>query len=412
MRFRRSVMMIVLIMLMIDFYAFQAVRTVLHHASDKTRIIIYVVYWIISACTITVVLLFPYLNERKNFRMILLTVVIGLVLAKLVTVVFLLIDDIRRFIEWIVEMFAPRGEVTDAVKATGISRSSFMAKLGLLLGGTLYASLIYGLSNKYNYRIHRIKLSFDNLPQGFKGIKIIQISDIHSGSFTNYEKVAHGVEMILKENADIIFFTGDLVNDEYEEMKDYKELFSKVQAPMGVYATLGNHDYGDYKVWSSPEAKALNLEMLKQLEAEMGWKMLNNDHAILERGGDKIALIGVENWSALKRFPRHGDLKKAYEGTKVFPFKILLSHDPSHWDAQVRPDYPDIDLTLAGHTHGFQFGVEIPGFKWSPSEYIYKEWAGLYQQNKQYLYVNRGYGFIGYPGRVGILPEITVIELS
>ena len=218
--------------------------------------------------------------------------------------------------------------------------------------------------------------------------------------------------MVLAEKPDLILFTGDLVNDLATEMEDYMDVFERIRAPMGVYSTLGNHDYGDYVWWNSPEEKAANLERVKQIHGELGWRLMMNEHVALERGGDKIALLGIENWSAKARFPRHGKMNLAYPGSEKYAFKILMSHDPSHWDAEVRPKYPDIDLTLAGHTHGFQFGVEVPGFRWSPVQYVYDQWAGLYESGKQKLYVNRGYGFIGYPGRVGILPEITVIELT
>jgi predicted MPP superfamily phosphohydrolase len=299
----------------------------------------------------------------------------------------------------------------------------------MLAGGGLFSSLIYGFNNKYRYQLHRFQLAFDDLPAGFKGIKIVQISDIHSGSFTDKHAVMRGVDKILKEKADLILFTGDLINNLAEEMDDYMDVFSRVKAPMGVYSILGNHDYGDYVSWPDKneehrkkEAAAgrhlltplqqANLDRLKNIHAELGWRLLLDEYAVLERGGDKIALIGVQNWSSKARFPKYGDLKKAYAGSESYPFKILMSHDPSHWDAQVRPTYADINLMLAGHTHGMQFGVDIPGFKWSPVQYIYKEWAGLYEEGKQKLYVNRGYGFIGYPGRVGILPEITIIELT
>jgi len=219
------------------------------------------------------------------------------------------------------------------------------------------------------------------------------------------------VEKILEEKPDLVLFTGDLVNDMASEMKNYMDVFSRLNAPMGVFSTLGNHDYGDYVQWPSMEAKKENLERLKNVHGELGWRLLMNEYVELTRGDEKIALLGIENWSAKARFPKYGDLKKAYEGSSSYPFKILMSHDPSHWDAQVRPLYPDIDLMLSGHTHGMQFGVEIPGFRWSPVQYIYKQWAGLYEEGNQKLYVNRGYGFLGYPGRVGILPEITVLEL-
>ena len=221
--------------------------------------------------------------------------------------------------------------------------------------------------------------------------------------------------MILQEKADLVLFTGDLVNNTSDEMKDYMDVFAKINAPMGVYSTLGNHDYGDYVHWPSAEAKRQNLENLKLVHEALGWRLLMNEHVALEKEGEKIALLGIENWSAKARFPKYGKMENAYAGTAKYPFKILMSHDPSHWRAEVLPQYPDIDLTLSGHTHGMQFGVEIPGLKWSPVQYVYREWAGLYEneanENRQKLYVNRGFGFLGYPGRVGILPEITVIEL-
>jgi predicted MPP superfamily phosphohydrolase len=257
-----------------------------------------------------------------------------------------------------------------------------------------------------------VKLAFDNLPASFKGLKIVHICDIHSGSFTNKSAVMRGVKKIMDENADLILFSGDLVNDRATEMEEYMDVFSQLKAPLGVYSTFGNHDYGDYAHWPfNGVTKQQNLINLAKVHAELGWRLLMNEHVVLKKNGEQIALIGIENWSAIARFPKHGRMDLAYAGTEKYPFKILMSHDPSHWDAQVRPQYPDVDLTLSGHTHGMQFGIEIPGFKWSPVQYIYKQWAGLYEEGKQKLYVNRGYGFIGYPGRVGILPEITVIEL-
>jgi uncharacterized protein len=287
-----------------------------------------------------------------------------------------------------------------------------------MMGGTLFGTLVYGFGNKYRYQVRKVKLSYTNLPAAFKGIKIVHISDIHSGSFTDKQAVIRGVEKILKEKPDLILFTGDLVNNVAEEMNDYIDVFDKLTAPLGVYSTLGNHDYGEYVNWASAEDKKANLERLKQVHAAMGWRLLMNEHVVLEKGEDKIALLGIENWSAKARFPKYGDLRRAYTGAENYPFKILMSHDPSHWKEEVVATYPDIDLVLSGHTHGMQFGVEIPGIKWSPVQYVYKEWAGLYEKelvtgavNVQRLYVNRGFGFIGYPGRVGILPEITVLEL-
>jgi predicted MPP superfamily phosphohydrolase len=255
-------------------------------------------------------------------------------------------------------------------------------------------------------------MAFDNLPASFKGLKIVHISDIHSGSFTNKDAVMKGVKKIIDEKADLILFSGDLVNDRATEMEEYIDAFSQLKAPLGVYSTFGNHDYGDYASWPiNGISKEQNLLNLAKVHADLGWRLLMNEHVVLEKNGEQIALLGIENWSNKARFPKHGRMDLAYAGAEKYPFKILMSHDPSHWDAQVVPQYTDVDLTFSGHTHGMQFGIEIPGFHWSPVQYVYKQWAGLYEEGKQKLYVNRGFGFIGYPGRVGILPEITVIEL-
>ncbi|MEI9957440.1 MAG: metallophosphoesterase [Ferruginibacter sp.] len=350
----------------------------------------------------------------KKVRTYLFATVIGFFLAKVTAGVFFLLDDIRRFIQWSALKLFSGNNAGDIgyYGDEGISRSAFLNWLGLAAGGTLFGSLVYGFGNKYNYKVTKLQLQYDNLPVAFKGLKIVQISDIHSGSFMDKKAVLHGVEKILNEKPDIILFTGDLVNDRATEMKDYMDVFGLLKAPMGVYSTLGNHDYGDYVEWPyNGVTKEQNLEDLKKVHANLGWRLLMNEHVVLEKGGQEIALLGIENWSNKARFPKHGRMDLAYAGTQKYPFKILMSHDPSHWDAQVRTDYPDIDLTLSGHTHGAQFGIEIPGFKWSPVQYMYKQWAGLYEEDKQKLNVNRGYGFIGYPGRVGILPEITVIEL-
>jgi predicted MPP superfamily phosphohydrolase len=216
----------------------------------------------------------------------------------------------------------------------------------------------------------------------------------------------------MEQNADIIFFTGDLVNNESKEVLPFIDVLGKIKAPMGVFSTLGNHDYGDYITWESQAAKSQNLEDLKHTHAAMGWKLLMNEHVALKKGDAEIALLGIENWGGNLNFPKYGDMKKAHEGTEKYPVKLLLSHDPSHWNMQVTEEFKDVDITFSGHTHGFQFGIEIPGLiKWSPSQFVYKQWAGLYSKEKQHLYVNRGLGFLGYPGRVGIMPEITVMEL-
>lgn len=403
------------LMILLDFYVFQIVKTVSHSAGPKTKTIIFTSYWIISIAALVILFILPLLNldnYSKGVRSTVFAIIIGLFLAKLIASIFFLVDDIRRAAQWLVGKIFFRNTEGEQMEEGRISRSIFLSWMGIAVGGSLFSSLVYGFSNKYNYKVKKIALNFPNLPSSFKGLKIVQISDIHSGSFTNKEAVEKGVEKILRLNPDLILFTGDLVNNESDEMMDYMDVFNKLKAPMGVYSILGNHDYGDYKTWSSPEAKHQNLEKLKQIHAQMGWRLLLDENVTLEKNNEQIALIGIQNWSALKRFPKYGNLQKAYEGTEHLPFKILMSHDPTHWDAEVRPKYGAIDLMLAGHTHGMQFGVEIPGFRWSPVQYVYKQWAGLYHEGSQKLYVNGGYGFIGYPGRVGILPEITLIQFT
>jgi predicted MPP superfamily phosphohydrolase len=406
---------VALIMAAIDLYVYQVVKMLSQGTSSRTKSIIFTTYWAISITIIVIFLFLPYLNSErwpKNFRNYLFATIVGFFFAKLLASVIFLIDDLRRVIQWGVSKIFFRNTEGEVDVNEGISRSIFLSWLGIGIGGSLITSLVYGFSNKYNYQIRRVPLTFDNLPPAFRGLKIVQISDIHSGSFDNKKAVDKGVQMILDLKPDLILFTGDLINDRSTEMTEYQDVFSRLKAPMGVFSTLGNHDYGDYVKWPTDEAREQNLGHLKNLQAAMGWRLLMNEHVILEKEGQQIALIGIENWSAKRRFPKHGKMWEAYPGTEKYTFKILMSHDPSHWDAEVRPKYGDIDLTLAGHTHGMQFGIEIPGFKWSPVKYVYDQWAGLYEEGRQKLYVNRGYGFIGYPGRVGILPEITLIELA
>lgn len=403
------------ILVALDIYVFQALKVVSQTASPKIRLILFASFWTLTVISVLGFLIFAFTDHSflpLKFRTYLFAIIIGLFLAKLLSVFFLLADDIRRILQWLIGklLYTNKGDM--GIKGDGITRSVFLSWLGLAAGGTLFSTLLYGFGNKYKYDVRRIKLAFPNLPAAFKGLKIVQISDIHSGSFTNKKAVEHGVDMILQQNADLILFTGDLVNNMAVEMDDYKDVFSKLKAPLGVFSTLGNHDYGDYVMWpQNGLTKEQNLQNVKQVHTDIGWRLLMNEHVALKRGDDAIALLGIENWSAKARFPKHGRMDLAYPGTEKYPFKILMSHDPSHWDAEVIPKYNDIDLMLSGHTHGMQFGVEIPGFKWSPVQYVYDKWAGLYENGKQKLYVNRGFGFIGYPGRVGILPEITLIEL-
>jgi hypothetical protein len=434
MRTPLGVIIFISITLLLDTYVFQAVKSVSQALSPKAKTVVYSLYWLLTALAIISFLLFVYTQQDflgKKVRTYLFATVIGLFLAKITAGVFFLIDDIRRGIQWgAIKLFSNSraGTVAD-LGDEGISRSAFLSWLGLAAGGTLFGTLLYGFGNKYKYDVKRLQLAFENLPASFKGLKIVHISDIHSGSFMDKKAVLHGVEKILSEKPDIILFTGDLVNDRATEMEDYMDVFSLLKAPMGVYSTFGNHDYGAYIIWPDDDdahkekeriagkkiptpLQLKNLEDLKKVHADLGWRLLMNEHVALERNGEAIALLGIENWSNKARFPKHGRMDLAHAGTEKYPFKILMSHDPSHWDAQVKTDYPDIDLMLSGHTHGMQFGIEIPGFKWSPVQYMYNQWAGLYEDGKQKLNVNRGYGFIGYPGRVGVLPEISVITLG
>jgi uncharacterized protein len=408
-------MIVVIIMLLLDIYVFIAIKTVSQSAAPRTRTIIFSAYWVISVLAIMGFLVFVFTGPEflpKKVRTYLFATVLGFFFAQLIGVIFFLVDDIRRLIQWGAGKLLFSNTEASQMNDAPISRSVFLSWLGLAAGGSLFGTFVYGYSNKYNYKVKRVKIAFDNLPPAFKGLKIVHFSDIHSGSFMNKKAVIRGVEKIIAEKADLVVFSGDMVNDRATEMENYMDVFSKIKAPMGVYSTFGNHDYGDYVKWPyNGITKAQNLINLAKVHKDLGWNLMMNEHVVFEREGQQIALIGIENWGAKARFPKYGDMKKACAGTEKYPFKILISHDPSHWDAQVRPQYPDIDLTLSGHTHGMQFGVEIPGFKWSPVQYVYKEWDGLYTEGKQKLYVNPGFGFIGYPGRVGILPEITVIEL-
>ncbi len=414
MRSATSWWIIALVIFLLDLYVFQALKTVSQQGSERGRQAIFITYWVVSFFTIATMLSFPYLQflqTSKVFRNYVFAILIGLFLAKLIGSLFFVADDIRRGALLLMNKIFPlTGAQYMGPEGQGIPRSTFLSWLGLGLGGTLFGTLLFGFGNKYNYQIKKIKLSFKNLPEAFKGMRMVHISDIHSGSFQDIRAVNKGIDLILKQQPDLIVFTGDLVNDRATEMEPYQNSFGRLTAPLGVFSTLGNHDYGDYVQWPTPQAKIDNLEALKKVHANMGWRLLMNEHVLLEKNGQKIALLGIENWGAKARFPKYGKMNLAYPGTENIPFKILLSHDPSHWDAQILPEYPGIDLMLSGHTHGMQFGLENPYFKWSPVQWMYKQWAGLYEQGAQKLYVNRGYGFIGYPGRVGILPEITVIE--
>ena len=416
MRNLRGSIILLLVMFLLDLYIFQAIKLVTNQSGTRIKWLVYGGYWLVCGLSLAFVALLPVVQLHTLpawARQYGLALLMGFFLAQVITLPFLITDDLRRLVQWVIATFITKNTEVSSTGAEELrfGRSAFLSWLGLGVGTTLFGTLLYGFRNKYRYQVRRHQLAFANVPQGLKGLRIVQISDIHSGSFTNPEAVRRGVELINDQHPDVILFTGDLVNDRAVEMEPYIGIFSQLKAPMGVFSTFGNHDYGDYAPFPTPEAKAANLKRLAEIHAQMGWRLLMDEHVRLERNGDAIALLGVQNISGKGRFHTYGNLQKAYDGAASLPFKILMSHDPSHWDAEVRTRYPDIDLTLSGHTHGMQFGVELPGFKWSPVKWMYRQWADLYEAGTQKLYVNRGFGFIGYPGRVGILPEITVIEL-
>lgn len=397
--------------LLIDWYAFQAFKTVFADSGSKRLMTI--VYW---SVTVFFMLLFAlyrpvlYKVMPRSVSVVTSSIFIGLVIAKVVILLFMFGEDITRAARfaWL-KVFST--STPDAATTNSLSRSEFLSRAAIIAGAIPFGTLIYGvLANAYNYQYRKVTVRFPNLPAAFDGYRIVHLSDIHSGSFTRTEPIIEAVEKINALNADIILFTGDLVNNMAKEMDDFIPIFKQLKAKHGVFSSTGNHDYGDYVQWESREEKRANFEKFVGVHRQMGWDLLRNEHRVLENGGEKIALLGVENWGK-GRFAKYGKLHDAHRGTEDIPFKILLSHDPSHWDEEVRPQRPDIDLTLSGHTHGFQFGIEAKWLKWSPSQWIYKQWAGLYQEGAQFLYVNRGFGFLGYPGRVGILPEVTEITL-
>lgn len=398
----------------IDFYAFQAFRN-LFPADFAWRKASVWTYWGLSGFLILSMILIrvtPQETWSRLFLVFAFSTFFIFYLSKILVCIFLLLEDGGRLLtmayRFVASQFGSGKEVYSP------ARSAALAKIAFGVAAVPFFSLIYGMvKGAYRYQVRQVRLRLPNLPDSFAGLKLVQISDVHSGSFYDKAAVKKGIDLLMEQKPDMVFFTGDLVNNEATEIVDYMDIFSAIRAPLGVFSVLGNHDYGDYKLWpGGDEEKRRNLETLKSHHASMGWRLLMDEHVPIERNGEKIAVLGIQNWGAKGNFPKYGNLKKAHEGTQDYPVKLLLSHDPSHWEAQVLKEFPDIHAMFAGHTHGMQFGVEIPGLKWSPIQYMYKQWAGLYEKNGQQLYVNRGFGFLGYPGRVGIWPEITVFTLE
>lgn len=410
----RRILIFVAILVVLDIYVLTSYKSFLRENSLRPWLKWF--YWISMLISYgCFVLVMAKFDDRPSQSSLWMNLWFGytfaFVILKIGLVAFSFLDDIIRIVLYIGKFIWRIFSHAETPVALD-SRRKFIGQVGMGLASVPFLSMLYGITKgKYNYKVKNVSLSFKNLPKAFDGLKIVQISDVHSGSFDDINEVKHGVDIIQAQNPDLILFTGDLVNNEADEIVPYKDLFGGLSAPYGKISSLGNHDYGTHKRWNSKEEKQKNLLDLFAHQKDMGFELLNNRNITLKKEGAEIDIVGVENWGK-PPFPQKGDLDKALEDAKPDNFKVLLSHDPTHWDEKVIPHQQHIDLTLSGHTHGMQFGVEIPGFKWSPSKYIYKRWAGLYNNKEQYLYVNRGFGFLGFPGRVGIWPEITVITLN
>jgi len=399
-----------LLLLGFDFIAFQTIQLAIQDFSKPVVLGITIFYWLIPLALI--IWIFSSQKDTTNlasngkYRLI-RTLFQLLYFAKFLLLFIFIALQIGTLLLAGIASFLPNFNFLN-------DHTPLLAKISVIMSGVPLLLMIYGMArNRHRYKIHEVTVPLVNLPNALEGLKIVQISDVHSGSFTDKAPLRKGIELINQAKADLVFFTGDLVNSIATEIEPYTDVFDKITAKYGVFSVLGNHDYGDYVRWPSKEMKLTNLNRLIHLQKQMGWHLLLNENRLLSINGEKIAIIGVENYSASPRFSKYGDLQKAYNGSESAALKLLLSHDPSHWDDQIAPNQSDIAITFSGHTHGAQFGIEIEGwFKWSPVKYFYKQWAGLYQKGQQFLYVNRGFGYLGYPGRVGILPEITVMQLK
>ncbi len=394
----------VAIVLAIDFYAFQSIKTL-----TKNKIIL-ILYWLLSfAVLINFVYKLSTISRSNGLSHSLMFAFGLLVLSispKILALLVLFSEDVFRIVKTGINYFS-----NTTTNGFFPDRREFISKIALGVAAVPFTSVLYGMIwGKYNFKVISHSLYFDDLPDAFNGFKLTHISDIHSGSFDNPEKISYGVDLINEQESDVILFTGDIVNNTADEMDEWIPYFEKLEATYGKYSVLGNHDYGEYVRWKTPEEKEQNFQAIKDIHPKIGFNLLLNDSIYLEKNNQKIALVGVENWGT--RFKKAGDLKLASSKIEKEDFKILLSHDPSHWESEVKEHEYDYHLTLSGHTHGMQFGIEIPGIKWSPVQYMYKQWAGIYKEFGRYINVNRGFGFLGFPGRVGIWPEITVITLK
>ncbi len=405
-----------LVILAIDYYTFRGLKKIEINLSSNVKRVLNVIFWTIPLIIFTALLFLYIFREKVNpaYALVYFHYFSGFFLLiyipKLVFILFNVVDDIWH-IGKITTSKIKKGKFTGA-NSEKMTRNQFITKAGIITAGIPFLLLIYGIAwGRFNFIVRKSNIKFKNLPKSFNGFKIAQISDFHLGSFLNHKnKVREIVQLINDQEPDVILFTGDFVNNVSEEVDEFIPILSKLNARFGLYAILGNHDYGDYVKWSSTEKKNANLKRLIELEKKMGFKVLLNSNDIIKIKDEYISLIGVENWG-LPPFPQYGNLNEAMKNVDPNSFKILMSHDPTHWDAQVRKQ-TNIDLTLSGHTHGAQFGVEIPGWRWSPVNLRYKQWGGIYKNGRQVLNVNTGIGFIGFPGRIGMPPEVSLITLT
>lgn len=400
---QKNILIIAAIFLFLEAYIYQAIRTLTDNSWLK------IAYWVITLSVYGVfayeLLHFQRSDRDANKPHFMISLFLIFILPKILIVLLLLIDDIFRTGAYFVGFLKPDENFFP-------ERRKFLSLVGLGLGGVLSGLFIDGITfGKYRHKVRKVKVKIKNLPNSFKGYKIIQISDVHSGSFSDPSKLQHAIDLINEQNPDLVLFTGDMVNNVSEEFKPFIPLFSKIKAKDGKFSVLGNHDYGDYVKWDSPEAKKTNLDTLIDYEKQAGFEVLMNENRTIDRNGEKLYILGVENWG-LKPFPQFGKIDKALENIPQNAAKILMSHDPTHFDYVVKKHPADISLTLSGHTHGMQFGLDLKNIKWSPVQYKYPKWADLYESEGKMLYVNRGFGVLGYPGRVGVLPEITLLELA
>jgi predicted MPP superfamily phosphohydrolase len=402
------------ISLLLDWYVFFGLKTLTSHWKPALLRGLVTFGYLVVCVTITIAFVsglgaFNTAQGMRPYHELVLSLFVTFLITKLFFVIILSLGDLGRFLYGIGDGVLGKKHTADQSFFPG--RRKFISELAVLIAAFPFFGFMYSIfRGKYDYRVHRQTVYFTDLPEAFDGFTITQLSDIHSGSFDNMAAVERGIDLAKAQKSDLFVFTGDLVNNAAFEIEPYIPLFSQLKAPFGQYSTLGNHDYGDYIRWNSEEEKAANLEKLKQHHKDMGYRLLMNEKVELEKDGQKISLIGVQNWG--KGFIQFGDLDAALKGADEKAFKILLSHDPSHWEEKVRFNTTKIDLTLSGHTHGAQFGVETAGIRWSPVQYKYLDWAGLGHHNDRYLYVNRGFGFLAFSGRLGIWPEITVITLK